>query len=231
MARGIPPRVYGAIDKTIEALRDRMIAHLRPNLTYEDFLRLFVAPDEREICRLAPTVCNLYQTRSAAVPNALGLPLLSLHMDDSKGTSAPLIPKNLAIQDDAPSELVARITPWVIERLSIGTDFGLVKVVLARLDHECTGGPSQLRYMWPSILSLCSLDENLTPFADAIRGLRQPKSIPSLPPEWRDACRQSAATIAAALLLPTTAPPASMLVVDPHHLGRVIVPVGTITRI
>jgi hypothetical protein len=75
--------------------------------------------------------------------------------------------------------------------------------VVETLNARCT--KSQLRFVWPSILTLMNANPNnlaLKDAAQAMHELKAPKEMPALPQGLGPALRKAAATVAMAALIP-----------------------------
>lgn len=114
--------------------------------------------------------------------------------------SCSYLPKKPALQKDADPEIVALVTQWVTHTVNVARDFGRVCFVLDRLNELC-GTKVQFRYLFPSIVPLCRMNEEMTKVAEAIGPFRVPKNLPPVPIGLRDAARLAAATITSAMLL------------------------------
>lgn len=113
---------------------------------------------------------------------------------------APLAPRNSVIRDDAPPELVERLTSWAIEHTRIGLEYGRAQRVLSWLSDHCDN-LAQIRYCWPSLIPIAAHDENTKPLAEKLRALKAPTTLPNIPLEVRAACRQTSKAIAVVALL------------------------------
>ncbi len=72
-----------------------------------------------------------------------------------------------------------RLEDWVIGRVEQNFEISRADLLLNYLNNNCET-PSQIRYLWPSILALCSLDkanEKLVEFGDKLRELKSPRAL------------------------------------------------------
>lgn len=187
----------------LKSLHSRVQSTNQLSLTRDEFYNLFVDADVRYILENAPKVGadrSMVSTCTCQwdllVPAELTLNLLQ--RPDER--YSPLAPKYPGRKDSAPSHLVTRVSDWVVRRVEIGTDFARAGIVLRLLDGQCTT-TSQVRYAWPSVVALAKMNEATQKLAEQLAPFRQPRTIPPLNHEFRQALRKASATVAGALLL------------------------------
>lgn len=218
MANALPRSHVLALDNIITHTMKPRLASLNPlTLTHDEFLELFADEGDRHILRTAATVASIssqggfhhgtlksealnekLRTRSCRV-------MFTVNIKDSY---APLLPRCDVVRPDAPEHVMSKLTNWVVTTAQNNMEVNRVSRLLWWLHNNCQGA-SQVRYLWPSIITLCSMDEtneNLQNFANRLRELRRPQSLPSMPPEVRDAFKKTASIVAALSLLPNTTP-------------------------
>lgn len=171
-------------------------------LTFEEYLNTFVPAPAREIFVEASQWAKpiQYARWELLTPDG-GMTMMTLSMNEINRVPALPLPRHLAIQPDAPQDVVDRIMQW-IEHGDASREFGRVRRVLETFN---VGGFSKLaiRYYWPSILALLSEgNRHLQEMTRDLQDLRTPVKLPPLPPGLLQACRQTAETIASARLIP-----------------------------
>lgn len=213
------------LQEGLKALYNRVLSTNQLNLTHDEFYTLFVDPDVRYILKRAPEVgnCN-YMTSVCACPwNVQVAATLAFNLLQTAGMAhSPLAPRNPELQPNAPSDLVTRVDDWVARRVQIGTDFSRANVVLEHLDTQCSSG-SQVRYAWPSVVALARMNEATHKLAEQLAPFRQPRTIPPLTYEFRQALRKASATVSGALLLEDDIPqvPTEVTVVEVKGMAKV----------
>ena len=98
---------------------------------------------------------------------------------------------------DLVAELVSCSKQWA----DIDIEWNEVNEMFEYLDTVCKN-PAQVRYLWPAISGLMSMNEDLAPMRANLSQHVIPKSLPTLPVEVRQMCRRTAAYVATALMLP-----------------------------
>lgn len=201
-----------SLEYSITKLRERMLRGNTLVMTHDEFLGLFASVEDREILKLAPkiadistsTSCFFGEFRHKAVADLTGEPLAELRFDlnEAGGSPVPLRPRNQVVINDADPEVVARITSWVTERITIGYQWSKVRAVLYYLNKHCPS-KNQVRFFWPTIIAIASssYNEDIKDLADRMRELKTIRQVPSLPKEVKDAIRETAGTVACATLL------------------------------
>lgn len=200
----VKPAIYTKLTDRVGTLFERMKAAHEIAFTKQEVVELIYPVEQREIMLRAGEWLETgysYFPRSVTVECSDPAGLLYVSYTNDKG--APLPSKNCALQRDVPPELQARFDQWLSEYVEVSRAFGLVDKVFEKLWEKCDT-PEQLRYMWPAVLTLCSVkeDERLKQFGEGLREFRPPRKMPFLSPEMREACRETAATVTAAALLP-----------------------------
>lgn len=215
---GAIPRSYvWALEGIITNVMKPRFAALTPPVTFthEEFLELFAPEEDRHILREASRVAHvtttggylraemkserlrkLFDDRAASV-------MFTVHSGDH---GAPLLPRNNIVLPTAPEHLVTRLEDFVVTQVEQNREVNRCHRLLYWLDANCTG-MSQVRYLWPSILAICAMDQSnneaLAEFANRTRELKRPQALPHMPPEVRAAFKSTASIIAAIGLLPS----------------------------
>ena len=119
------------------------------------------------------------------------------------GDSAPLMPRAPLWLNHLPEnrDLAKAITSAAQLYAYIAIDFGIVKTVFRELNDLCKK-PEQMRYFWPALLTLLSMDNDLQDWRTMLSAPVVPRNVPTLPLRVRELCRAAATTLATASLLP-----------------------------
>jgi hypothetical protein len=175
-----------------------------PTITPLQLLNLLAPKEHRPILEIAPKVGMFHSYYTYSTPY-LSWPGVERNGSENEpqisftvAGGEILLPRAPTLQADAPRELVEEITQWVNFQLGAAKDFGRVIDVVTRLESICTS-KSQLRYVWPPIVSLCKVSEDTKQLAEEMAELKTPKNPPSLNSELREACRQAATTVTSAM--------------------------------
>jgi hypothetical protein len=180
------------------------------SLTHDELLELFAPPEHWELLRTAADIAEVraasnYKTikftddrlRDTCFQNHVTLCFTA----NDVGGKAPLMPVNNNLLR-ANTALVDRLVAWSTSRVTLGYEYGVTAALLNWLSENCDS-PKQIRYLWPSLLTLCALNEQTKELGDNLREVKAPQSLPALPLEVRRALRSSAKTIAIASLIGT----------------------------
>lgn len=195
-------REMDALYDVVRKLYLRRIKVGRLVLTFEEYVHSFVPQPARDIFfEAAPWISTPNYARwELAVPDG-GTMKMTLNMCEINRVPAPPLPRHLALQPDAPQEVVDRIMQWVAHG-DASREFGRVRKVLETFNVM---GWSRLaiRYYWPTILALLSEGRtSLKEYVPELQDLRVPPKLQPLPQGLQTACRQTAETIASVRLIP-----------------------------
>jgi len=182
--------------------KDRAYALIDMHITYDQYVDLLAEPEHRAFIK--------------KIGDYMRLPVHSLRGDshviefgDHKFVACLPFGKmalcNTVADKHSDPELLRDIGKWAEQARAHSLEFARADRVLRDLQEGCTS-PMQVRYVWPSILSLCSAREELSELAEKIRPFKVPRTMPALHPGLRDACKKTAGIIAAAQLLPDPSP-------------------------
>lgn len=207
----IPRRYIHKLETVIQAVGDKWERFHNVGFTHDEFLSLFAPVEHHKLLREASEIaevevvgggCHYASFTHSKFSEVFGSPTVQLNffVHNSAANPAPLLPRNHVVLASADPQVISKLAEWVIERGEIGFGIARVKAVLNYLDINCST-PNEVRFIWPTLLALCSRDDELANFADKLREVRPPKSMPPLPPEVRAGVRASAGTIASAMLL------------------------------
>lgn len=191
----------------IRTLRQRAESLHNLGFTHDEFLELFAPPEHWDVLKLASEYSNLNATGGAhwamfyhAAFDGFSEASLAFAVN-LVGERAPLRPRNTTVLHNNP-ELVARLVAWVNARVEVGYEFARAERLLDWLNDHCES-LKQVRYLWPSLVALCALNDDTKDLADRLRDNRPPRALPSIPAEIRDACRSTAKAITLASLIHT----------------------------
>jgi len=191
-------REHSKIVDRLATIRENTINAICPNdYTIDDFYALFVPKHLVESIRVVQENCEVsipYWDRHRTVEwDPVGTVLCGLEGD------VVCTKQQFKLQEDAPCELINRITAKLIDRLQLVTEFDRCLAVLDKLNEICDT-PAQIRFFWPQIVPLAEAEE-LTKLVE--RAHESPRTVPGLPIGLREACKKASATFAMAQLLMT----------------------------
>lgn len=152
----------------------------------KDDVRSLVESEHKDVCYIPFPFSLVWQAprlQSEANREYLRLYFISLGVD---------APRSKDFKD--------QITSWVIQRVKLSYHLGLAQTVIDELNRRCTN-PAQVRYLWPTILLLCSRHNALHDLGERIREFKVTRNAPSIPFGLREAMKESAAFLTAASLL------------------------------
>lgn len=182
----------------VDRLHLRMAAVTTPpELSHQDVLDLFAPVEHHDLLWRASDVARLgYGQERHLVRKWPSGADVCFRLNGSK---SPLLPREF-IWNAGRVDLIKAIDAWVTERQAIGITYGRVCVLLNRLDR-CCNTPEQVRYLWPGVLALLNLSDDMAALTERLQNTKAPSNIPNIPVEVRRACRSCAGAVAAALLL------------------------------
>jgi hypothetical protein len=205
----IPRRYFQRIEQSIAQLKTRLNDLYNISFTHDEFLQLFAAEEDHRILKEAARVAwvnsvggvHATEFNSHKFTEAWGSNTVHLNFHvNMVDNFAPLIPRNSVILQDAPSALIGKLTRWVLARVEQNFEMSTVNTLLWWMQNNCDN-PAQIRFLWPSILSLASMHEETKDWGDRLREIRKPKTLPPLNLAVREACRSTAGIIASAGML------------------------------
>jgi hypothetical protein len=173
-------------------------------LTFDEYIRTFVPAEARDAFRQATgwTYADQRQHKwDLLLPNGDKVnATLRLVETISNGEHAPPAPRHIAIQGDAPPEIVENIREWALRGGDPSRDFGRVIQVLNILNQNFSR--VAIRYYWPTILAILSEGTNTKDLVQEMQDLKMPARLKPLPPGLMQACRLAAETVSTTRLLP-----------------------------
>jgi hypothetical protein len=119
-----------------------------------------------------------------------------------RGTFPPLTPNTDGPASTAPAHLLERLEKYISSVYEAELAFGKVNAIFNWLNDNCRN-KEQVRYLWPVILTILSNtnDIALQGIADDLRAVKPSRNIPTLHPEVRKLCHETAGIVTAATLL------------------------------
>jgi hypothetical protein len=190
------------IKENIRTLYHRVKAVSTIPLTHEQFASLFIPAEHREMYR---EIATLARTESACGTTFdWGSTRLWIQMNRHDGQNPLPIPRDVVLQHDAPHELVSDITSWVANGGDASGEFGRVHALFNILNDTMTKG--QIRFVWPSILAILSVNPILSETLKELQEVKVPAKQPELPRGLLAACRKTAMVVATASLIPADVP-------------------------
>lgn len=200
-------KLTASLETSIDVLFERVRCTLKkPVVTYEELLRLIAPEDHIDVLMRARQIGDI----GSYVGNETTDRLICRHRGTNigvrfevNGPNAPIIPRRCLWLDHFPCnrDLVAALVASAKEHADVSIDWGYVKMVFKYLNQECDT-PQQLRYIWPSVLGLMSLNDDLGVVRQELMHNVVPRKLPTLLPEVRALCKTTAATVTMALMLP-----------------------------
>jgi len=205
----IPRRYLYPLHNALNEVKARLNNLHQISFTHEEYLAMFAPEDDHRILKEASKVAHVgsgggqfgmdfKSHRFAAFgSNEVGL---NFTIHEIEGW-APLMHRNTKILRDAPVHLVARLEDWVLASVEHNFEVSRASSLLSFLDENCET-PRQVRYLWPSILALCAMNESTMEFGDKLRPLKVPRALPAMDDYVKAAFKRTAGIIAGASLLP-----------------------------
>jgi hypothetical protein len=208
MAQSPTARYTCELDRAIDTLRERMKRLNRVQFTHDEFLALFAPKEHWDILKTAADVADITAAGGLHVSEYTnGSPVGEMTISFVvSAAAAPLMPRNKSVLPHAPKELIDRLDAWVAVEIEIGYGFARAKALLSWLEANCTT-KDQMRFLWPSLLALCSLRPYLADLGDRIQEFKPQRSLPEMPMEVRAACKSTSGIIASAMMLPAEEEP------------------------
>jgi len=176
------------IRANIRVLFHRVKAVCKIPMTHEEFSSLFIPADQREMFLEMSRLAHCAST--SGVDFTWGATKLRFRMVTTEHKKALLIPRDITLQDDAPPELIERITTWTTNGGDASGEFGRVAAVFELLN---------------SILTILAEGVELSATLKELQDVKVPTDAPELPRGLLAACRRTAATIATSSLIPPDA--------------------------
>jgi hypothetical protein len=166
-------------------------------LSNDEFVDTFVEAPHRQMFKdIAPLLVTSTSRRFVWASRTD-----TVHLAATTGGEAPLpMPKQIIVQPDAPHEVVERIDSWIANGGDVSRDFGRVLATLHYLNQSCSR--SAMRYYWPTIMAICSVDPATQAIGNELQELRTLANPAPLPHGVIAACRKTAETVATAKLIP-----------------------------
>jgi hypothetical protein len=194
-----------SLNAAIAELYYRMQQTNMLELSHQELLDMFVPKGDHEVLLKIRHMTNEHFVNDsfnylwACLPHKVSAWELRFQMHDTEGSKHPALPKHRNWIGGS-HEAVTKINNWLQRRFTMGVDYSRIKQVLEILNKRCSN-PQQIKFLWPSIMSLCKMRADMRGIAAAMERARTPHTIPTLSPELRQACRKTSGAIAVANLL------------------------------
>lgn len=199
------------ISNNIRTLYARRRAVGQMHMTHEEFLQLLVPAPDRDLYRaMAPLAFEQRHWKLVQIQSPVyGTLEVAIAQQDVPGSCAPPTPRSPTVQADTPEDLLSRFNDWIANGADSSGDYGRVQKVFYELNAICS--KQVMRYYWPSIIAICSVDDKTKGYASELQELKTPSSPKPLPAGLLQACKKTAETISTVQLIdPTFVPEAAL---------------------
>jgi hypothetical protein len=188
------PTHFSALQLAVKAMARKHLQFEPCTFNHEDAFNLFIEGENHSAVRAA---ADLYGAGN--LPYYISLPLKPLealkkpvtYTVSMHGRRTFGFPLNSKIAASAPDYLVTQLMELCKRRAEISLQYGLVMKTLNELNEICTT-PGQVSFLWPTVSVIASQVDDLKNLPLNVKS----KSLPSVSPGLRAACRETAATIA-----------------------------------
>jgi hypothetical protein len=194
----------------IEMMRNERMEFEVPPLTLDDIKTMFITEEDRGVMQRAADLLQMRYTDRHIISTIHTKKYTDVRMQlrlagtRHDGSAMFLVPKyaseNAALLTPVSEALDAHITSMIDLRI----DFEYIKRVLLQLDALCAV-PAHVAFFWPSIRILAERVAKVqSGFGDKLVDLvntTTKKNLPALPPDLRQACKETAEIITAAHIL------------------------------
>jgi hypothetical protein len=203
------PKVRMKLCENIQALHERRKTVGRLTMTHDEYMATFVPSELRAAFRTVTPHAEV-----ASMMNGIrwhepdGTVTKCYITRDTHDRRAPPPMRDHFVQPDAPIEVIERVNHWLARGGNTSRDFGRVLALLCKFDDNYTR--REIRFYWPSILTLLGMHKETKQLAEELHSVRTPPSLKPLPPGLHRACRLTAETIATATLIPEDAQAAAL---------------------
>jgi hypothetical protein len=224
---------YFAFRRNIHSMYSQHERFEQCTLTHDDVMELFVEPQDRLALRNASHLFHIENLPARAefteiTPHKLAQSAVTYKVTLTGHRDFGLPKYARSIQPHANAELVQRLLGTANAKLQLSMEYKLVEQTLEALNEVCNT-PGQMAFFWPSIFVIMEQPWGRADFSAKLReDLRKtPKKIPGMSPELRQACQETALTLAAYQMLGK--PPEHIETVQINFTGvPVSTPLGTI---
>lgn len=196
------------IEDAISTLCNRVKCTLKtPTITYREMLQLIAPPEHVDFLLRVREIADVgrYGGRDSGqlkIASHKGKDV-SVEFSVTGYEGTPAMPNGPLWLNHFPENraLAVELERCSREYADVAIEWGLVKTVFKYLNKHCKT-VAQVRYLWPSVLGIMSVKDDLDGLRRELTPLMVPRNLPSLPQEVRALCRQTSAIVATALLLP-----------------------------
>lgn len=194
------------LSEAINTMRDQRIAFDVPPFDHEDIARIFIKPEDMEVLqRAAELVETRYTDRmiqAVVQTDAFDTPVrITLRLANTRPDNKPmyLVPQYATSgYTREPMRVGSAIESYIVECINTSISFNYVKTVLNRLDAICQH-ESQVAFFWPVVRVLADITNDGKLKKSFDKKTRTP--LPSLPPDIRAACKETAEIVTSAHIL------------------------------
>jgi hypothetical protein len=196
-------RSYYIVRAGIVVLHERM-KRLNPlGFTHDEYLALFAPKEHWEPLKLGAEMSTSGASGGrhyGSLKHGTLTGELAEIVFDVAADGAPLMPRNTAVLMNAPKELLYRLVTWANREIEVGLQFAAAAALMDWLNVNCAT-KDQMRFLWPSVVTLCGMNECTADLTERLREFKAPKHLPAIPAEVKAACRMTSGIIAGASLL------------------------------
>lgn len=199
-------RYAWTIDQAIRTLHDRLKPlNAAPTFKYDEFLALLAPPEHHHILKLAAEVSTAEASggHHAAVFKSDLLDAarsVSLYFNVNNNGTPPLMPRGDRILDTAPKELLENLATWANREVEVARVFKKARQLFEWLNANMAT-KDQIRFVWPVVVTLCSVSEETAQLADRIREFKPQRSLPHIPMEVRRAVQDTTGLLTSASMI------------------------------
>jgi len=197
---------YQTLRYSINTLHERVKRlNKPPTFTFDEFLALMAPPDHWPILKQAAEVSTVsagggYHSVDFRSPKLAPASGVNIYFHLKPDDNPPLIPRGTSVLPSAPSEITDRLVEWANKEIEVARVFKKATQLLEWLNSNMET-KNQVRFVWPVILTICSVSESTADLADRIREFKPQRSLPFMPTEVRKACAETSGMLTSASML------------------------------
>lgn len=196
-----------AIEEAILRLSRRVKCTLStPTLSYKEMLTLIAPTDQvefllhvREIADIGPYAAR---DTDAMLFTVFQKKEVRIEFGVSGDEGSPVMPRRPWIRNiSETTSLITALNKSAHDFAGVAIEWGHVMTVFRVLNTICKT-PAQVRYLWPSIVGIMSVNQDLDDARESIAVHTVPRTLPKIGLRLRKLCRDTSGIVATALLLP-----------------------------
>lgn len=203
---------FFALRRNIHSMYTQHAAFEQCTLTHDDLKELFVNPQDYAAVEAAARLYGVDKLNSRAeftelTPHRLADAAVTYRVT-MRGIRRWALPTYANhILPSANEALKEKLFDTALNKLQLSIEYGLVEKTLETLNTVCAT-PGQVAFFWPSIFIIANQPWARNDFSSKLHAdlQKKPKTIPGVSPGLRQACQETALTLAAYQMLGT--PPA-----------------------